>query len=88
MPVISYFFGIYIRMYQDDHNPPHFHIEYQGYQALMAIETGEILAGKLPSKAVKLVREWANEHQEELLINWQQAIDLKPLQRIPGADND
>ncbi len=88
MPVISYFFGIYIRMYQDDHNPPHFHIEYQGYQALMAIETGEILAGKLPSKAVKLVREWANEHQEELLINWQRAIDLKPLQRIPGADND
>ncbi len=88
MPVISYFFGIYIRMYQDDHNPPHFHIEYQGYQALMSIETGDILAGKLPTKAVKLVREWAKEHQEELLINWQYAIDLKPLQRIPGADND
>ncbi len=88
MPVISYFFGIYIRMYQDDHNPPHFHIEYQGYQALMSIETGDILVGKLPTKAVKLVREWAKEHQDELLINWQYAIDLKPLQRIPGADND
>lgn len=88
MPVISYFFGIYIRMYQDDHNPPHFHVEYQGHEALMAIETGEVLAGKLPNKAVKLVREWAKEHQEELLENWQQAVDLKPLQRIPGADND
>lgn len=88
MPVISYFFGIYIRMYQDDHNPPHFHIEYQGHEALMAIETGEILAGMLPSRAVRLVREWALEHREELLLNWQRAVDLKPLQRIPGADND
>ena len=54
----------------------------------MAIETGEVIAGKLPDKAVKLVREWAMEHQEELLFNWQQAINLKALQRIPGADND
>jgi hypothetical protein len=88
MPVISYFFGIYIRMYQDDHNPPHFHVEYQGHQALMAIETGEVLAGSLPNRAIRLVREWAREHQDELLSNWQLAVDLKPLQRIPGADND
>lgn len=54
MPVISYFFGIYIRMYHDDHNPPHFHVEYQGHEALMAIETGEILSGR-PNKAVKLI---------------------------------
>ena len=88
MPVISYFFGIYIRMYQDDHNPPHFHVEYQGHQALMTIETGEVLAGKLPNKAVRLVREWAKEHQEELLINWELAVALKSLNRISGADND
>ncbi|MFZ4860195.1 MAG: DUF4160 domain-containing protein [Desulfuromonadaceae bacterium] len=88
MPIISYFFGIYIRMYHDDHNPPHFHVEYQGHQALMTIESGEIIAGTLPNKAIKLVREWAKEHQQELLNDWQYAIDLKPLQRIPGADND
>ena len=88
MPVISYFFGIYIRMYQDDHNPPHFHVEYQGHQALMTIETGEVLAGSLPNKAIRLVREWAREHQDELLANWQLAVDLKPLLHIPGADND
>jgi len=75
MPVISYFFGIYIRMYHDDHNPPHFHVEYQGQQALMAIESGELLAGTLPSKAIKLVREWATEHKQELFIDWQYAID-------------
>ena len=54
----------------------------------MVIDTGEVLAGSLPNKAIRLVREWAGEHQDELLSNWQLAIDLKPLQRIPGADND
>jgi hypothetical protein len=64
------------------------HIEYQGHQALMAIENGELIAGALPNKAVKLVREWAKDHQQERLTDWQYAIELKPLQRIPGADND
>ena len=88
MPVISYFFGIYIRMYNDDHNPPHFHVEYQDQQAQFSIESGELLAGKLPNKAVRLVREWAKDHQDELLVNWELAVALKPLQRIAGADND
>ncbi|MDD5275452.1 MAG: DUF4160 domain-containing protein [Methylovulum sp.] len=61
MPVISYFFGIYILMYHDNHTPPHFHIEYQGDEALMAIETGEVLQAQYPAKLVKLVREWAQE---------------------------
>ena len=54
----------------------------------MAIEGGELIAGTLLNKAVKLVREWAKEHQQELLTDWQCAIELKPLQRIAGADND
>lgn len=40
MPVTSYFFGIYIRMYHDDHNPPLIHVEYQGHEALMGIGDG------------------------------------------------
>jgi len=28
VPVISNFFGIYVRMYFDDHAPPHIHVEY------------------------------------------------------------
>ena len=54
----------------------------------MSIGSGELLAGTLQSKSIKLVREWAKEHQQELLIDWQCAIELKPLQRISGADND
>ena len=88
MPVISYFFGIYIRMYHDDHNPPHIHVEYQGHEALVAIANGEVLAGTLPNKAQKIVQEWTQTHQQELLEDWQRAIALAPLLRIPGADND
>jgi len=88
MPVISYFFGIYIRMYHDDHNPPHIHVEYQGHEALMGINDGEILVGKLPNKARKIVKEWIQTHQQELQDDWQRAVSLEPLLRIPGADND
>lgn len=88
MPVISYFFGIYIRMYHDDHNPPHIHVEYQGNEALMAIPGGEIMTGSLPNKARKIVQEWIQIHQQELLDDWHLAVALEPLMRIQGADND
>jgi hypothetical protein len=88
MPVISYFFGIYIRMYHADHPPAHFHVEYQGHEAFVSILTGEVQKGHLPRKAERIVREWALEHQEEPMTNWQRAVNLMPLERIPGADND
>ncbi len=88
MPIISYFFGIYIRMYHDDHNPPHFHAQYQGYEALIDIQSGEVIKGKLPKKAIKIIKEWVSENQEDLMINWEKAISFKTLERIKGADND
>ena len=88
MPVISFFFGIYVRMYFDDHAPAHFHVEYQGHEAFVAIATGEVISGHLPRKAARLVQEWALEHRDELHANWQRALALLPLERIAGADND
>ena len=88
MPVISYFFGIHIRMYHDDHNPPHFHAQYQGYEALVDINGGKVIKGSLPKKAVKIIKEWADENQDALLKNWKKAIEFKPLEQIKGADND
>jgi hypothetical protein len=67
MPEISRFFGILIRMYFDDHNPPHFHAIYAGNEAEIAIEPIEILEGKLPARAASMVFEWAALHQRELL---------------------
>ena len=51
MPILSVFFGIIVRMRHDDHPPPHIHVEYQGFEALVAIQTGEISEGRLPRKA-------------------------------------
>lgn len=88
MPVISYFFGIYVRMYHDDHAPPHFHVEYQGHEALVAIASGEVIQGALPRRAAALVKEWCHEQQDALNEDWALAQSLLPLKRIPGADHD
>jgi hypothetical protein len=47
MPIISTLFGIIIRMYSGDHNPPHFHVEFQGEKATFTFD-GQPLAGRFP----------------------------------------
>lgn len=70
MPTISVFFGIVIKMFYDDHNPPHFHAEYQGEMAVFDFR-GNILRGNIRSRtAVRLIREWVDLRQTELEINW------------------
>ena len=54
MPEICRFYGIIIRMFYNDHNPPHFHVIYQEFEALMSITTLEILEGELPNRAKSL----------------------------------
>ena len=48
----------------------HFHAEYNEYNAAISIDTLGVLEGKLPSKVLSLVVEWAQDHQAELLENW------------------
>ncbi len=88
MPIISTFFGMIVRMWHDDHPPPHVHVEYQGFEALVNIYTGEIERGKLPKKAAQIVKEWCLKHQAELLHDWELAQQFEPLEKIPGADQD
>ena len=88
MPILSVFFGIIVRMWHDDHPPPHIHVEYQGFEALVAIQTGEISEGRLPRKAAAIVKERCLRHQNELYANWQRAQHFEPLERIQGADYD
>ncbi len=82
MPVISMFFGITIRMFYNDHNPPHFHVEYQGRKALYDFQ-GNIIKGGVQSKtATKLIREWIDLHEEELFEDWELAKLGKELKKI------
>ena len=69
MPEVSRFYGIVIKMFFDDHNPPHFHIEYQEYDATINIQNG-IVKGEIPRRALRLIFEWMDMHKEELMENW------------------
>ncbi len=70
MPEISRFFGIVIRMYFSDHEPPHFHAFYSGAEAQLRITPVGVLHGQLPPRALALVIEWASLHEQDLLANW------------------
>jgi len=86
MPLISEFFGIKIYMYWQEHNPPHFHAEYNGLRAEIDINNAVILKGALPLKSLKLVLAWCELHKDELLHNWHLAeihgelVKINPLQ--------
>jgi len=70
MPEISRFLGIVITMYFNDHNPPHFHVRYEDFRAIVGIDPLELREGHLPPRVLGLVMEWAEIHQAELSENW------------------
>ena len=86
MPTISAFFGIVIRMFYNDHLPPHFHAEYGEYEALYAIDTLETIGGELPRRAHALVLEWTTMHRAELMANWDRAREGVPLRDVQPLD--
>jgi hypothetical protein len=82
MPEISLFYGIRVTMYYDDHNPPHFHVEYAGNKAIIDILNASVMRGALPNKQLKLVLAWCVLHQDELMQNWELSKQSLPLNRI------
>jgi len=82
VPEISRFFGIVIKMFHDDHNPPHFHAEYAEHRAIIEIGNLSIFAGHLPPRAMGLVVEWATLHRQELLDDWRLAREQEALRKI------
>lgn len=81
MPTISMFYGIIIRMYYDDHNPPHFHAFYGDCKAIFNFD-GEIMEGTMPSSKKKLIIAWTLIHKDELNANWQLAKNSEILYNI------
>ena len=73
MPVISMFYGIIIRLYLLDnrhHSLPHIHARYAEFEASIGIGDGEVLAGELPRKQLRLVQAWIELHRDELVADW------------------
>jgi hypothetical protein len=82
MPEVSRFYGIVIKIFYDDHHPPHFHAEYGEHEVLVGIGTLAIVGGWLPARAFGLVTEWASLHQQDLLAAWEKAKRLEPPGKI------
>jgi hypothetical protein len=84
MPVVARFYGIIIKMYfsQSEHGVPHFHAVYGEYNAVYEIQTLKMLEGDLPSRANKLVKDWATQYKDELLRMW----NTNEFKQLPGLE--
>ena len=82
MPTISVFYGILIRMFFNDHAPPHFHAVYGEFQATIEIESLQLLEGDLPKRALRLVLEWAELNRQDLLENWELCRQMRRPHKI------
>jgi len=78
MPTISLFFGIVVTMYYFDdeqHHTPHIHVKYQNENAVFSIPDGELITGNIKRNKMKLIQAWIEIHQEDLMANWELAIN-------------
>ena len=85
MAVISMFYGIIISMYYFDnrqHHLPHIHVRCQGDESVFTIPDGELLEGTIRRNKQRLVQAWIEIHQEELMADWELAIDGEQIFRI------
>ena len=82
MPEICRFLGIIIKMFYDDHNPPHFHVVYGEWEAAFSIDNLKVLEGTLPPRVKGLVVEWASLYQKELMQNWESLMKTQKFKKI------
>ena len=83
MPVITRFYGILVKMYFREHGTPHFHAIYGEYNGVFTIETLEMIEGDLPGRAQRMIREWAEHYQTELLTMW----ESQSYRTLPGLED-
>ena len=81
MPELCRFYGIIIFLNYLDHDPPHFHARFEDQEVIIEIETG-IVKGYMSKRALRMIFDWSEMHQEELMANWLLARDRQPLQKI------
>jgi hypothetical protein len=85
MPVISMFYGVIVMMYYFDnrrHHEPHIHIKYSDEEAVVSIPGGEIIEGTIRANKLKLVQAWIEIHQEDLMADWELAINGQEVFKI------
>ncbi len=79
------FYGIIVRLYYFDnqqHNTPHIHVHYQDESAVIEIPNGKMLEGSFKRNKLKLVEAWIEIHRDELMADWELAINGEPVFKI------
>jgi len=85
MPELSRFFGMIISMVYSDndrHKKPHVHVYYNEYEASIGVD-GELLAGNLPVRQMRIITGWLAIHEQELYDAWNKAVKGVPFGKIP-----
>ena len=82
MPTVSRFFGIVVFLNYRDHQPPHCHAAYGDDEVTVEIHGGAV-TGTMSKRALRLVLEWAELHEEALMRNWNLAREHRALEPIP-----
>jgi hypothetical protein len=70
MPILQSFGSVSVRMYADDHRPPHFHIASPDFEVLVRISDLTVIAGDARSSQIAEALAWAKDHQEMLALKW------------------
>jgi hypothetical protein len=70
MPTLQRFGAVSVRVYADDHRPPHFHIVAPDFQVLVRISDLQVIAGEARPAQIAEVLAWAREHRESLTLKW------------------
>ncbi len=70
MPTIAELGNVLIRMFADDHNPPHFHIVTPDHEALIRLSDLSLLRGSIDRRSLKVALEWAGGNMEVLDHEW------------------
>jgi hypothetical protein len=73
MPTLHRFDNCVIRMYANDHLPPHFHIGMNdGRECLVEIGSLEMLAGRINRREIAEPLAWAKENIAALRTTWKE----------------
>ena len=86
MPTICRFYGITIAIYFNDHAPPHFHARYGEYLAQVRIADGAVMRGRLPPRALRLVRQWNLRYKDEIERSWLQLMRTGVAETVPPLE--
>ena len=82
MPVIARFYGILIKMYFREHGVAHFHAIYGEFNGVFEVSSLNMIEGDLPTRAQRLVRDWAEQYKDELQRMW----ETQDYKKLPGLE--